>query len=222
MDKLQLYIALFFIYSIIGWVVEVFFTFIATKKIINRGFLIGPYVPIYGIGSLMVTIILTKSISYSILVFIESIIICGALEYLISFAMEKLFGARWWDYSHKNFNINGRICISNLLAFGIGCVLCLYLFNPILFNILNNISLKTIKIVNLILIIIFTIDLITTLLMLFKIKNRIKFISRDSTEEINKYIRQELLKNSNVLLKRFVISFPNLKVLYKKIKKKLE
>lgn len=221
MNQVQIYISLFFIYSIIGWITEVFLVFLENKKVVNRGFLIGPYIPIYGIGGLLVTILLSNNISNPIFVFFESMIICGSIEYLISYIMEILFKARWWDYSHFRFNINGRVCLLNMILFGIGCIFLLYLINPFLIEKINLINSKTLYLINLILLTIFIFDFIVTSVILFKIKSKINFTSKDSTEEISDLVKRELL-SAPLLTKRLVLSFPDLKVLYKRIREKFK
>lgn len=217
MDKIHLFISLFFIYSFIGWIVEATIFLISSKKFVNRGFLIGPLIPIYGVGCIVITLSLSKNIEDPFALFLKSAVICGIIEYFSSLIMEKIFKARWWDYSHKKFNINGRICLPNLVLFGLGCLACIFYINPFLFNIIGSIPINLLKIINYILITIFISDFIITLFILFKVKNKIKFVPKDSTEKMSEIIKKELLKSST-LIKRLVLSFPNLKVLYNKIK----
>ena len=132
---IELYFLLFFTYSVLGWIMEVTKTLIDKKKFVNRGFLIGPYCPIYGYGVILLTILLKKYQSDIPATFIFSILICGTLEYFTSYFMEKIFHARWWDYSKRKFNINGRICLETLLPFGIMGCLILYIVNPAFLNI---------------------------------------------------------------------------------------
>ena len=94
------------IYSIMGWIMEVTCKSIEAKKIINRGFMIGPYCPIYGWGALAITILLKRYIDDWIVLLFMSIITCGILEYATSYVMEKLFHARWWDYSLSLIHIS--------------------------------------------------------------------------------------------------------------------
>ena len=123
---------LFIIYSFMGWLMEVIVVSIAKHKLSSRGFLIGPVCPIYGYGVVLVSLLLQKYQNDIVILFFMSVIICGILEYFTSFFMEKIFKARWWDYSKKKFNINGRICLENLIWFGIACCIVIYIFNPIL------------------------------------------------------------------------------------------
>ena len=116
---IKIYFLLFIIYAIIGWCMEVICKLIQYKKFVDRGFLIGPYCPIYGVGALLITLFLNKYTQDPVVLFVMAVVVCGVLEYLTSYFMEKIYHARWWDYSSKKFNINGRICLSNLIAFGI-------------------------------------------------------------------------------------------------------
>ena len=131
------YFLLYFIYSTIGWILEVGLAFYEHKKFINRGFLIGPYCPIYGVGCLLLTILLSKYINEPGVIFALSIFICATLEYLTSYLMEKIFKLRWWDYSNMKFNINGRICLETLIPFGIIGVLVVKYISPFLINTIN-------------------------------------------------------------------------------------
>ena len=158
MYKTFILIALFLIYSFIGWIVEVSAFLIQDHKFVNRGFLIGPVVPIYGTGGILITILLTKYQSDPIVLFCMAVIVCSILEYLTSYIMEKIFKTRWWDYSNKKFNINGRICLSNLIVFGIMGLVMVYLINPFLINILNKIDPILLKCVVSILMVLFIID----------------------------------------------------------------
>ena len=135
--QIENYIALFFIYSFLGWLMESVSDTIRKKKFVNRGFLIGPYCPIYGAGVLLITILLRKYNNDVWITFLMSLLICGTLEYLTSYVMEKLFNARWWDYSQRKFNINGRICLETLIPFGIAGTFIIYIANPFFLKFIN-------------------------------------------------------------------------------------
>ena len=96
---------LFVFYAVFGWVLEVIYSLFTDHKFVNRGFLIGPYCPIYGFGSLMITICLWNNTSDFVDLFLKSVFICSILEYATSYLMEKIFKYRWWDYSNRKFNI---------------------------------------------------------------------------------------------------------------------
>ena len=102
----RIFFLLFIIYSFSGWFIEVISKLIIDKKFVNRGFLIGPYCPIYGIGCMTMVILLTRYLDDIFTLFIMCILLFSILEYLTSYIMEKLFKARWGDYTHFKFNIN--------------------------------------------------------------------------------------------------------------------
>ena len=126
------YFLLFMLYAMLGWLMEVVYALVTKKKLSNRGFLIGPYCPIYGVGCVLIIILLSGFKKYPVVVFLLAIIICSILEYFTSYVMEKLFKARWWDYTKTKFNINGRICVDTMLPFGIIAVIIIYLVNPVI------------------------------------------------------------------------------------------
>lgn len=205
------YFLLFFIYSVIGWFVEVTYVYIGTKKFINRGFLIGPYIPIYGYSALIMALYLTQYKDNPLTVFLLAIFICTFIEYMISFNMEKLFNARWWDYSNSKFNINGRVCLKNGLGFGFLSLLLIYLINPWLVNLLGKLNPKLLIIISVICLVIFVFDFITSLIVTFDIKNKIKKFDSDSTTEIRELINEKIKKK--LLKRRILNAFPKVKFL---------
>ena len=214
---LFMYFMLFMFYSIVGWIIEVIYTFITDKKIVNRGFLIGPYCPIYGVGCLLIIILLKKYTDDFILLFIMSMLICSLLEYLTSYVMEKLFNARWWNYSNRKFNINGRVCLETLIPFGIFGSLILLVVNPFVVSIFNKIPDNIFKVITILFFIIFVIDEVVSYIIINKLNISTSEITIDNTEEITQKVKEYISKNSK-LGKRLMKSFPNIKI--KQIKKK--
>ena len=134
------YILSFFLFSFLGWLVEIIYCLLLDHKFTNRGFLIGPYCPIYGCGCLLLIIFLHGSLKDPISLFLKSIVICAILEYFTSYIMEKIFKMRWWDYSNRKFNINGRICLETIIPFGLLGCLVMYVLNPFsmyIFSLIN-------------------------------------------------------------------------------------
>ena len=109
-----MYVLLFFACSFLGWCMEVACKLVQFGRFINRGFLLGPLCPIYGTGAVLMAYFLPLWTTQVESTFLLALVLCGTLEYITSWLMEKLFHARWWDYSQKRFNINGRVCASNL------------------------------------------------------------------------------------------------------------
>ena len=147
-----------------------------------------------------------------------SMIICSLLEYLTSFILEAIFKNRWWDYSDKKFNINGRICLEFMIPFGIGCMVVYYIINPIIIKILNIPSHNVIIIIAIIIFICFIIDVIISICVISKISSISKTINTDSTDEITKQVK-EILKGNSLPQRRLVKAFPNMKINTKYINK---
>ena len=205
------YFLLFLLYSVIGYIVEVFCVSILNKKLVlNRGYLIGPYIPIYGIGAMMMLFFLSKYKNDIFVLFIMSIFICTALEYITSFLMEKIFKLRWWDYSEKKFNINGRVCLENGILFGLGGVLVVKIINPYLENIIFSLPKLFNLILGITLMIIFTLDFIESTYITFRLKiNVSKYANKDATRAIKKEVMKSLHKNT-LLTTRLINAFPHI------------
>lgn len=209
--KLCCLFLLFFIYAFLGYIIESTCVSVDYKKLtFSRGFLIGPYLPIFGFGGLLMSLFLEKYASDLIVLFIMSITICLTLEYLTSYFLEKIFKLRWWDYSEKKFNLNGRICLDVGIMFGLGGVIAIKFINPIiykLFKITPNIVLIIIAIV---LFIIIISDLIVSTRTVFKFKDSFTRYAVDSTTEVKNKIISELGKE-HFFTNRLLKSFPNAK-----------
>lgn len=128
----------FFIYSFVGWAQETVQCSVRERRFVNRGFLNGPICPIYGCGALLILsalLPLQRGVSdlwLSVpLVFLIGGLIASALEYFTSWLMEKLFHARWWDYSQQKCNLNGRICLWISVAWGVLAAALVFLIQPL-------------------------------------------------------------------------------------------
>lgn len=203
------YCILFFIYSFLGWIMEVTLTLITDKKFVNRGFLLGPCCPIYGCGCILLNLLLHNYTNNILVLFILTMFTCSLLEYITSFLMEKIFKLRWWDYSQMKFNINGRICLETMTPFSILGVLAIKFATPFFITNINKLSEKTILIISIILITLFIIDVIISLTIVFKLKFVSKNIKKDSTLDIKNAIKK-FIKNDIYVYERIIESFPNL------------
>lgn len=119
----------FVLYSILGWIYETIFCSVKTLKWDNRGMLIGPYCPIYGVGAVLDVLVCGGLSNYGA-VFLTCMLGSAILEYSTSYATEKLFHAVWWDYSHLPLNIKGRVCLPCSLGFGVAGLIVLYGIHP--------------------------------------------------------------------------------------------
>lgn len=204
---------LFIIYSFLGWLMEMIVTLITDKELVNRGFLIGPYCPIYGTCSIAMILLLSK-VNNPVLLFILSILICSVGEYITSYLMERIFKARWWDYSNKKFNLNGRICLQNCLAFGILGFIVVKYINVIITKQLLMLSNTNLNILFFSIIVIFISDLIISFNVICKIKDMsIKYVHLDNTKEITERVRKILGKS--LLPRRLLNAYPNVRFLIK-------
>lgn len=211
---------LFMIYSMIGWLIETLYIYARTKKLVDRGFLIGPYCPIYGWGCILITLLLDKYTNSPIILFCMSIVICSILEYFTSYLLEKIFKIRWWDYSKRKYNINGRICLETMIPFGILGTLIMYFVNPILVNFVNKINYVLLNIISIIVFIIFLIDNIISYGIVSKFSKEVKTSLKDETSEIKKYAK-ELFSRRWFLHIRIKDAFPNLKIKIERLKEKI-
>ncbi|MGM9882155.1 MAG: putative ABC transporter permease [Bacilli bacterium] len=210
MEKILFYFLLFLIYSSLGWLIEVIAVGFKEKKFINRGFLIGPYCPIYGIASIIMIFYLDHYKDNILTVFLLAVVVCTFVEYIVSYIMEKLFNARWWDYSKKKFNINGRVCLTNAFAFGVLGVLLVYVVNPLLTSLLLNVNSTLLSVISLILLVLFITDFMISMKISYKLKNTVNNLRKDSTEDFNKKVREVI--ESKVLNRRIIKAFPKLKI----------
>lgn len=204
---------IFSIYNLFsgGWLLEVLYNLVfGDKRIVNRGFLIGPYCPIYGVGCVLIILLLSKYQSHFFGLFVLAVVLCSVLEYATSYIMEKLFKARWWDYSGYRFNINGWICLETMIPFGIFDCLIIYVVNPFLVEQLGKLPDLFLLIMSIILAVIFIVDVITSFNIVNNFKNTVKSASiADRTEDINSYVKNILLKRS-FLYRRLFNAFPRI------------
>lgn len=153
------YIFIFFAVSFIGWIWEVFLQLLQSGVFVNRGTMMGPWLPIYGTGAILMLILLKPFVEKPLILFPSAVVLCGILEYFTSWMLEKLFNASWWDYSNVFFNINGRVCLEGLLFFAVGGFLIIYFIAPIIDEAENYIPMKVKKSICVVLISLFIFDL---------------------------------------------------------------
>ncbi len=175
---------IFIICSFVGYFMEVFWVFLGSKKLVNRGFLCGPVIPIYGFGALLILFCLLRYYNDPVVVFVFGIIITSILEYFISFLLEKIFHNKWWDYSNTKYNINGRICLRNSFAFGILAIAIIYFVTPLFGIIFSLFSFKFWAILSIILFIILALDTIYSVVVAYNLRNRIIIVEELKNEKI--------------------------------------
>lgn len=215
---------LFFIYSVAGWVTEVFLKFLEYKRFINRGFLIGPYCPIYGAGAVIVTVggkFLSPVDRTWAMSFLIAFVLCGILEYLTSYILEKYFHARWWDYTERPMNLHGRVWIGNLILFGIGGVFILEDFNPRLLALAHRLEPRLFVAILIAVSILFVADAVMSYFIMNLLKQGVEKSRADKSEEIAAEVRY-LLENRSVFHKRILDAYPELTFRTEMVKARLE
>lgn len=204
---------LFLLYAIIGWLWETPFVSIKEKKYINRGFLRGPYIPIYGFSCMTIIIVLTAlglqkaDTFFGVIIQIVIIALISVIwEFGTSWLLEKIFKQRWWDYSYKKYNIQGRVSLDFTILFGMGGFILWRFVNPLLVDLYLNLSGQILNYGLTIIVIVFLIDSTVTVFDLFKIKKFItKFIEvKDNLSAEYQQIMADILsefKNSKNTIK---------------------
>ena len=222
---LDLLVLLFFTFSFLGWCMEVTLKYIQFHRFINRGFLIGPCLPIYGTGATVITLSVYlvggefRTISG---VFLASMISSGALEYFSSWIMEKLFHARWWDYSQKPMNLHGRIWIGNLLLFGLAGVILSEIVVPPVMMFYLRIPAIIRWIVSGVLAVTAIVDAVVSYGITSTVKKEMyQYSGRDNTEEVSREVR-ETLSNRSLLYRRLMEAYPNMKISMSRVEAALE
>ncbi|WP_423363343.1 putative ABC transporter permease [Mycoplasma sp. P36-A1] len=191
--------AIFIIYSFFGWLMESLLFTMRKGKFVNRGFLKGPYTPIYGVGMIIILKLLSPFHSNIFLLFISSGIICSVLEYITGFVLEKTFKTRWWDYSKKPFNLQGYVCLENSIDWCIlGCVM-IRIVQPEVNKLINVFTYSTLSIIVYVILAIMILDLITTARQLFKVKEITKYI-----EELHSKVLLEVKDGQKAIYNKLI------------------
>lgn len=171
---------MFIFWSFIGWCIEVCDMTLETGEYQNRGFLNMPICPIYGFGVLMVVIFFRPIEHTFLLLFFASMTLCTVFELLIGLGMEKLFSARWWDYSDKKFNFKGYICPEISILWGLGCVIVVRIVHPMVEKVVDRIPVNLGLALIVIWSVLIVIDLISSICAVNKLNNRLKQIDEIS------------------------------------------
>lgn len=203
-------ILIFFAFSLVGWCIEVTLKYFEFGRFINRGFLTGPWLPIYGTGAVLCTVgvqgLAPLESGYGT-TFVICFVLCGTLEYMTSFVMEKRFHARWWDYSKKPMNLHGRVWIGNLVLFGLGGVLIVHVFDPLLCRLFALISLPVRELTASVLSAVIAADFVMSHFVLKLVKTGVEQSQADNTEQISREVRL-LLSDRSVFHRRFADAYP--------------
>ena len=149
----------FLVYCFIGWIIESSWVSFHTHKLTNRGFMRGPFIPIYGFGAMTLLIVGTPLTKWPVAVFFAGMIAASILEYFTGVAMEAIFKVRYWDYSDKPLNINGHICLFTSLCWGFLALAENYFVHKPIEKLSNFLTLKELKLITYAVSIYFIVDL---------------------------------------------------------------
>lgn len=207
-------ITYFIIYSFLGWVMESIVRSVCERKLINTGFLKGPFCPIYGIGAIIMFLFLEGFENKPILLFGIAIVLLTAWEYVVGVLLEKIFHTKYWDYSDHKFNFQGRICLTNSIYWGILGVLFVKYIHPFIQQMIAKVDKSILNYTITILFVAFLVDTITSIIHVKKIKTTLEKI-----ENINKEIKEKL-KEIRTLNKEKGIGTENIQQIVEKLKKK--
>lgn len=212
----------FAIYSFLGWCLESIYKTILEKKLINSGFLHGPFCPIYGFGAVIMMYTLGKLPHNPLIIFLVGTIILTVWEYIVGVLLEKIFHTKYWDYSHLKFNINGRICLKNSIYWGILGVIFTFIIHPFVENQTSIISGTILFYTNIVIYIILLTDVIVTVIKMLFIDKKIQQlheISEKIKEKVEELKQVDMLEK--VSAENIMIVINELKEKQAKLKKKL-
>ncbi len=183
-------ICLFFVYGFLGWCMEVAYCGVEMGKFVNRGFLNGPICPIYGVGAVIVILCLTPIMDNNLVLFIGSAALTSLLELVTGFALDKIFHARWWDYSDKPFNLGGYICLKFSIYWGLVCIALMKGIHPAIFSLVKAVPHFLGIIILVFLGVVFIADVTVTVITVNNLFNRIKLM--DSIAEKIRAVSDEI------------------------------
>lgn len=192
-DNIIKLISYFIVYSFLGWVLESVFKTIEAKKIINSGFLHGPFCPIYGTGAIIMYISLSNYTLNPIIIFFIGFIVLSVWEYIVGWLLEKAFNTKYWDYSENKFNIRGRVCLMNSIFWGILGAVFIYYVHPFISDSLDKLPSNIIASTTIILSLIMFVDAIISIIKVRNIEIRIVKLS-----EIGDNLRERLAELSEL------------------------
>lgn len=190
------------IYSFIGWVYESIVCSVGERKLVNRGFLNGPLCPVYGFGALVSIIFMYERTDNILLLFTAGMVLTCTVEYLTSVLLEKLFNARWWDYSNHRFHINGRVSLLGAVVFGALAVLLVKYIHPFIAGLTERLTDTAIIVISVVTLFIVLFDLYTTVRHILSLNGKL----REIQTAINEYTLQQTKKAEeikNSILEKF-------------------
>lgn len=212
-------------WAVFGWFLEVVDRTLETGGFENRGFLNGPICPIYGFGVIIITHALAPLKEHFLILYILSTVICTAFELFVGLLLERLFHAKWWDYSEEKFNYKGFICLRISLLWGVGSVLCICVVHPLIEKLVDRIPYTGGNVFAAVILVIIAIDIAATLSDIHQFNMRLKQIDyiatllHDKSIALGENISDEVLSlnakyeklSEQIKSSRLVKAFPTMK-----------
>lgn len=195
----------FVFFSIIGFISEVIYCSLNKRK--SGKALYGPWCPLYGLGGLLIISIVSHVPENMFIIYLVSVLVASFTEYLVSVILEMIFDMKWWDYSFKKFNLNGRICLENSLLFGVLGILIFYFYLPLKVYMISICDPLLLKIIVYLLITAMCIDGVITIIEAFEVKYRYQLIKKIGLNNKDK-LKSKLAKlKSSFNFKRLIYEF---------------
>ncbi|MGN0992322.1 MAG: putative ABC transporter permease [Bacilli bacterium] len=158
------YLLIFFIGSVVGYIYEVIFYLLFDHELVNRGFLYGPYLPVYGFGAVILVFLLKRFKKNPLVVFLLAMFVTGVVEYFTGYLMWQIYHKMWWDYTGLFLNIDGYVCLRSVLTFGIGGILLIYLIEPLVCKFISSVKKKKVYSVSYLFLFIIIFDFVLTIM----------------------------------------------------------
>lgn len=195
----------FVFFSIIGFISEVIYCSLNKRK--SGKALYGPWCPLYGLGGLLIISVVSHAPENMFIIYLVSVLVASFTEYLVSLVLEMIFDMKWWDYSFKKFNLNGRICLENSLLFGVLGILIFYFYLPLKVYMISICDPLLLKIVVYLLFTAMCIDGVITIIEAFEVKYRYQLIKKIGLNNKEK-LKNKLTKlKSSFNFKRLIYEF---------------
>lgn len=215
----------FTVYSFLGWLCESIFCSIPEGKFINRGFLNGPFCPVYGVGAILVVSVLAPFQHNVFALYIAGVLVTSLVEYITGFALEKIFRTKYWDYSNHKFNLQGRVCLENSLLFGVMCVVGILFIHPTVILLIGMMSVPAVRFISCILMLYFVTDTVLTVHTMLQLNGKLSELQQilDEIKQRAAAAKTETIENIQAALGSLLDEDTRnyLKTLYEK-KEKIE
>lgn len=182
MNLLLQTVLLFFIYACLGWGSEVAYSAIRLGRFINRGFLNGPICPIYGFGVIGVVLLLEPVRDNLLALFWGSFLLTSAIEYVTGWVLEKLFHAKWWDYSGIPLNLSGYVCLPFSLIWGAACLIVVRWLHPLMARMVSLMPRPLVTALDVVFLLTFAVDLVATISAVRKLSERLTRLTSAASE----------------------------------------